>query len=123
AAESSVSGRGSIGGASEGSKDRDARIAETPTTAFVAAATKNVDRMPSRGMKYRPAASVPTIAPAVLLPYNAATCAPSVPSRTPDDLITSGSVAPIIMVGTINPPNAIAKRTPVSAVSDCDSEG
>ena len=48
---------------------------------------------------------------------------PTRSSRATADLITSGSVAPIIDVGTISSRNATTKRITVTIASDCGSAG
>ena len=52
-----------------------------------------------------------------LLPYKTPRCAPSEPPRASDPLITSGSVAPMSVVGTMSTSNAMASRAAVSAGS------
>ena len=69
--------------------------------------------MPRSGIRYRPAASAPTMAPVVFMPYSSAMRSPSRVVRTTDDLITSGSVAPISAVGTISSAKAMANRASV----------
>ncbi len=57
------------------------------------------------------------MAPAVLLPYRTPTRSPSRSPERVTAFTASGSVAPIIEVGTISAAKAIAKRTNVSAAS------
>ena len=53
------------------------------------------------------------MAPAVFVPYSSAMRSPSRAVRKVDDLMTSGSVAPMSAVGTISTAKAIANRTSV----------
>jgi hypothetical protein len=58
---------------------------------------------------------VPTIAPAVLALYNRPMRSPGDCVRTEEDLMTSGSVAPISVVGTISTQMVIASRASVTS--------
>ena len=65
-------------------------------------------------MQYRPAASAPAMAPAVLLPYSTAADVPSRAGRHVDDLSTNGRVAPMRAVGTSSTANEILNRMKVA---------
>ena len=74
--------------------------------------------MPGPGVKYTPAISVPTIAPAVFALYNRPMRSPAGCVRKAEDLMTSGSVAPMSVVGTISTPIVIATRATVRSGSE-----
>jgi len=74
--------------------------------------------MPGPGIKYKPAARVPTIAPAVFALYRRPRRSPGDCVRKTEDLRTSGSVAPISVVGTISTPIVIATRASVTSGSE-----
>jgi hypothetical protein len=59
----------------------------------------------------------------VFVPYSRPIRSPSFDARNPDDLITSGSVAPIRAVGTISTLNAMAKRMSVRSASESGRDG
>src|SRR5262245_51536935 len=98
-------------------------MAEMPTRKLMAAATKNVPWMPRVGIRYNPAANVPTIDPAVLEADNPPRRSPIDLERAVADLTTSGSVAPINTAGTMSTANDITNRTSVSTDQESARRG
>ena len=94
-------GGGSTAGAGRGAVAvrRASRIAATPTLALTAAAICSVRVIPTWPISTKPARRAPAIAPQVLMPYSRLMRSPMAGVRTSDDRSTSGSVAPISIVG------------------------
>ena len=103
---------------------RPSHKAATPTRTLVNAATRKVRCIPIAGIRKKPVATVPAMAPAVLSAYKA-------PIVDPVDLVdaergmnpataalSSGSVVPISVVGTARIANEQTSRATVSHSSD-----
>ena len=74
-------------------------MAATPTITLSVAATRNDPLMPIAPIRTNPDTRAPAIAPAVLIPYKRLMRVPTPSIATMEERKTSGSVAPMRMVG------------------------